>query len=315
VTGDSTFSELGASNQRRLRDQGVLSCDITERVTAPRALNSRAERLIRTTTGKQLQVSVPYGLRSPCFKLTLPQQRVVASLVVSDIEALAARVGPGHPAKGIGIAANQSATLLTTITQIAEGKVNKQPSLGTSQRRASVEDGGVPAFFRYQDPDGNIIRIFNPSDATPRNPDGSYAAETDVRPEGCLSSIELRGQVARPITMVVDGEDFEGKVFRITALGPAARLLGHEVSHVNRGIEGLCIVESGLLVLTLDEYEKLEPEVIDWSYPIEFRNVPYLELTDPTGHLDASHLQARLTDQGLFTPAGMPTPTGSTAEP
>lgn len=238
MTSDSTPSTLGASQQRSLRKQGILPCEITEEITVIRALDSQAERLIRTTTGKQLLVSALDGLRSPCFTITLPKQRVVALKVIRDIDDLAMRVGRGDPAKGIGIAANQSRTLVKEIRKIAKSKDEEQPLLDASQREYSVKNGAVPAFFRYQDPDGNVIRIFNPSDSTPRNPDGSYASETDVRPEGCLSSIELRGQMLRPITMIVDGQDLDGKTFRITARGPAARLLGHEVSHVNRGIGG-----------------------------------------------------------------------------
>lgn len=231
----------------------------------------------------------------------LPEQRGLGGIVMDDIEALAARVGPGHPAKGIGFAANQSTTLVTMIAQMAEGSVTEQPALEADQRKTAAENGSVPAFFRYQDPDGNVIRMFNPSDATPRNSDGSYAAETDVRPEGCLSSIDFRGQVIRPLTMIVDGEDLEGDIFRITARGPAARLIGHELSHVNHGIDGLCIIESGLPVLTLSEYEKLGPEIINWSYPTEYASGPYLDLSDPAGRLDAPHLRARLIDQRLFT--------------
>lgn len=306
MASESTFPGQGVSHQRVLHDQGILPCEITEDASASRTLDSRAVRLIHTTTGKQLVVSVPDGLRSPCFRITLPEQRVVASMVIRDIDKLAKRVGRGNPAIGIGIAANQSESLVKDIRQIA-AKVGEQPLLDASQSRASIEDGGVPAFFRYRDPDGNVIRIFNPKDSTPRNSDGSYASETDIQGEGCLSSIELRGQVRRPITMVVDGQDLEGKIFRITARGPAARLLGHEVSHVNGGIEGLCIVQGGLPVFTLDEYKKLKPEARDWLYPPGFKVMPYLELSDPAGYLDSSDLQVRLADQGLFTSAEMET--------
>ena len=278
------------------------TCGITAGGTAAPVPGSRAEKLISTTTGQQLLVSVPDGLRSPCFRITLPAQRDVANIVISDIEALAARVGPGSPAKGIGIAANQSETLVKTIRQMAKSTA-EEPQLDASQGKASVEDGGVPAFFRYYDPAGNIIRVFNPSDSTPRKPDGSYAAQTDVRPEGCLSSFEYRGQVLRPITIVIDGEDLDGEKFRIVARGPAGRLVGHEVSHVNRGIEGLCIIEGGLPVLAMDEYQKLGDDVINWVYPAGTTVTPFLELSDPAGHLDSAQLQARLISQGLFTPA------------
>lgn len=170
MTSDSAFLPQGVSRQRWLSERGIIPCEIGEDVTATRILDIRAERLIRTTTGEQLLVSIPKGLRSSCFRVTLPQQQVLASTVINDIDALAARVGRGDPAKGIGIAANQSESFVECIRQMAD----EQPLLDASQREASVKNGAVPAFFRYQDPDGNIIRIFNPSDSTPRNPDRSY---------------------------------------------------------------------------------------------------------------------------------------------
>src|SRR5215469_11233283 len=162
MTSESTLSEQGRSEQLRLRKVGIISCEITEDGATSRAPDGRTEKLIRATTGQQLLVSVPDGLRSPCFKIRLPEQRDVAAEVIKDIDDLAARVGPGHPAKGIGIAANQSKSLVETIRLKAKNTAG-QAQLDASQRKASAEEGGVPAFFRYQDPGGNVIRVFNPS--------------------------------------------------------------------------------------------------------------------------------------------------------
>lgn len=302
MTNDGAVAHPNASIQDELRALGVIPCDITKGVTASAAPDGPERRLIRLTTGEELLVSAPDGLRSPCFRLSLPAQGAVARIVISDIEALAERVGHGSPAKGIGLAANQSASLAPRIRELAREKADEAPLLSDAQRKASLGDGSVPAYFRYEDPHGNVIRMFNPVDATPRDPDGSYATETDVRGEGCLSSILFRGQMVRPVMMNVDGEDLEGQVFRVTARGPAARLLGHEVSHVTGGIDGLCIIEGGLPVIPLDEWDKLEPKIRDWQYHIDFTATPYLELSDPAGRLDSSHLSARLRDQGLFTP-------------
>jgi peptide deformylase len=300
---DKADIEPGPSAQAELRDRGLLPCEIGQHGISAAPLDSRFERVIEATTGERFVVSVPRGLRSPCFGLDLPSQRALAATVIGDVDALADRIGPGNPAKGIGIAANQSASLVTLIAQLAANEV-AEPSLRVDQRKASIDSGAVPAFFRYQDPTGNIIRVFNPSDATTREKDGSYAVETDLRAEGCLSSIEFRGRVIRPLTMVVDGQDLDGNRFRITARGPAARLLGHEVSHVTRGLAGLCVIEGGLPVFTLDEYERLGTEVVEWHYGFDFTVVPYLELSDPTNQLEPPELRSRLTDQGLFTPIG-----------
>jgi len=323
--GDVTSGQA----EQSLRDRGILSCEILDLAETSKTsefpeiidascapLASRtagstrstpapddpAERLIRTTTGKSVLVSVPEGLRSPCFALALPQQRALASIVMRDIEDLALRVGQGNPAKGIGIAANQSASLVSMMKRTAAGTGPLAASLSPSQRQAAAEDGRVPAFFRYRDPRDNVVRVFNPRSPAPSESGGQDAGATEVRPEGCLSAIELRGQVARPVVLTVDGEDLEGRPFRITARGPAARLIGHELSHVNRGIDGLCIIEGGLPVLPLDEYSKLKASIREWSFPMDFTTAPSLELSDPAGELDTGRLEERLIQQGLFTP-------------
>jgi hypothetical protein len=297
-------SHRSDSAQESLRTLGVLSCEFVEFPAEAPVPNEDMARVVETTAGKRLLVSVPDGLRSPCFRLTLPEQREIALMVIDDVEGVAGRIVEENPPKGTGTAANQSASLVNKIKQIAESQRFGQQSLYAEQRVASMQAGAVPAFFRYEDPHGNVIRVFNPRDSISSwRQDGIYTGETDIRPEGCHSSLQFRGQVTRPIIMAIDGEDLDGRIFRVTARGPAARLVGHEVSHVNRGIAGLCIIEEGLPVIPLEEYRRMGSDVTDWSYSIDFTSTNYLEFTDPEGRLHASVVTGRLIEQGLFTPA------------
>jgi peptide deformylase len=61
----------------------------------------------------------------------------------------------------------------------------------------------------------------------------SRGADTDKSEEGCLSIPGIRDVVERPSTVVVDALDAEGKPVRIEAEGFLARVLQHEVDHLN----------------------------------------------------------------------------------
>ena len=57
--------------------------------------------------------------------------------------------------------------------------------------------------------------------------------ETDKGEEGCLSIPGIRDLVERPSTCVVEGLDRQGRPVRIEAEGMLARILQHEVDHLN----------------------------------------------------------------------------------
>jgi peptide deformylase len=61
----------------------------------------------------------------------------------------------------------------------------------------------------------------------------STGEETDRAEEGCLSIPGLRDVVERPATVVVEALDLEGHPFRIEAEGLLARVLLHEIDHLN----------------------------------------------------------------------------------
>ena len=58
-------------------------------------------------------------------------------------------------------------------------------------------------------------------------------AETEKGEEGCLSIPGIRELVERPTTCVVDALDPEGKPVHLEADGFLARILQHEVDHLN----------------------------------------------------------------------------------
>lgn len=51
--------------------------------------------------------------------------------------------------------------------------------------------------------------------------------------EGCLSIPNIRDEVKRPETIIVEAMDLEGKVFKETATGWRARVIMHENDHLN----------------------------------------------------------------------------------
>ena len=61
----------------------------------------------------------------------------------------------------------------------------------------------------------------------------SLGSETDKSEEGCLSIPGVRDIVERPTSAVVEGLDIDGRPVRLEAEGFLARVLQHEVDHLN----------------------------------------------------------------------------------
>jgi len=61
----------------------------------------------------------------------------------------------------------------------------------------------------------------------------SLGDETDKSEEGCLSIPGIRDVVERPSRVVVEALNIEGKPIRLEAEGYLARILQHEVDHLN----------------------------------------------------------------------------------
>jgi peptide deformylase len=74
--------------------------------------------------------------------------------------------------------------------------------------------------------------------------------ETETAEEGCLSIPEIFGDVERPLRVVVEALDAQGKVYRADLAGYKARAVQHEIDHLD-GIlflDHLSAVKRALLV-------------------------------------------------------------------
>jgi peptide deformylase len=83
--------------------------------------------------------------------------------------------------------------------------------------------------------------------------------EQDRAEEGCLSMPGLREVVERPVHCVVEGLDREGKRARVEAEGLVARILQHEVDHID-GIMFLDRVSPLKRRMLLKKWQKVKPD-------------------------------------------------------
>ena len=65
------------------------------------------------------------------------------------------------------------------------------------------------------------------------NPEIVKAGGSDVDIEGCLSFPDLLGPVERYTWAIIKGQDIDGKKIRFRARGIVARVLQHEIDHLN----------------------------------------------------------------------------------
>jgi peptide deformylase len=85
------------------------------------------------------------------------------------------------------------------------------------------------------------------------------SAETERGEEGCLSLPGLKELVERPVRVVAQGLDAEGRPKRIEADGLLARILQHEVDHLN-GVLFIDRVTPLKRRMLLKKWEKTKPE-------------------------------------------------------
>ncbi|MBN1164186.1 MAG: peptide deformylase [Candidatus Krumholzibacteriota bacterium] len=100
----------------------------------------------------------------------------------------------------------------------AEGVGLAAPQVGISKQVAVVNpEPGNPKTLLY---------IVNPRMT-------SCSEETESVEEGCLSVPEVRGKVERPVEIELEYQDESGKEHRLTARGLLARIIQHEIDHLN----------------------------------------------------------------------------------
>lgn len=115
----------------------------------------------------------------------------------------------------------------------ADGAGLAAPQVGISKR-----------VIVYRD-ENDVFELINPVIVSSRGP------AVDI--EGCLSFPGLYGEVPRAEHVQVTGLNREGKEIRLDAKGFLARVLQHEIDH----LEGILFVDRATRLLTPEELEKL----------------------------------------------------------
>lgn len=125
----------------------------------------------------------------------LPDEVDEARRVVTELHSAAERVSSAHlSAKGEGFAA---------------------PQIGISRAAAIVRPAG-----------GDWITLLNPVVVR-------QSRETDEQYEGCLSFLDIRGMVPRPLSLYVEHQALDGQRHTTVFERGLARLVAHEIDHLN----------------------------------------------------------------------------------
>lgn len=77
--------------------------------------------------------------------------------------------------------------------------------------------------------------------------------DTELFAEGCLSIPGIHVDVERPTAVTVSGQDLSGKPIRLEAEGLLARILQHEIDHLN-----------GVLILDRTDRESRKTALREW---------------------------------------------------
>ena len=105
---------------------------------------------------------------------------------------------------------------------VANGVGLAAPQVGIRQRICIVR---VPACYEYEDSPETRLTLINPQIVR------AGGQEIDV--EGCLSFPDLIGDVPRYLAITVRAHDINGKVVKIKARDYVARVMQHEIDHLN----------------------------------------------------------------------------------
>lgn len=125
------------------------------------------------------------------------------------------------------------------------------PQIGVSLRVAVIELPADDEEEKEEEKDpysGKLIVLCNPEIVK------NWGEEEQQ--EGCLSMPEYVGEVSRAARVVVKAQDRRGKQIRVRAEGFMARVLQHEIDHLN----GMIFVDR---VESLDKLYRVEPSESD----------------------------------------------------
>lgn len=116
------------------------------------------------------------------------------------------------------------------------------PQIGISKRVIVLDDGN------------GLINLINPFIAGSNN-------QSEAMEEGCLSLPGIRVPVGRPTEVVVEGVTESGKPVRYEADALLARILQHEIDHLNGVliIDHLSTIQRSLIKSKLKKLEKGVP--------------------------------------------------------
>jgi peptide deformylase len=117
-----------------------------------------------------------------------------------------------HAANGVGLAAQQVGEALQ-ITVIDISQVEDRPS--TMKLNGEDVDPKAPM---------PLILV---------NPEIESAGETEIGTEGCLSFPEITGAIGRTKSVIARAQTLEGDKIELEANGLLARVIQHEVDHLN----------------------------------------------------------------------------------
>jgi peptide deformylase len=163
-------------------------------------------------------------LRQSARRFDLPSEADDARAVIADLENALDRVAAAHTfAKGMGIAA---------------------PQIGIPRAAAVVRSA-----------DGQLIVLLNPMVT-------ASSDETDEQFEGCLSFFDVRGQVARPLRIIVAATGLDGTTASTVFENGLARLVGHEIDHLD-GVLYTDLQPAGARLVPVEEYRGTGN---NWSY-------------------------------------------------
>ncbi|MFD0819128.1 peptide deformylase, partial [Micromonospora zhanjiangensis] len=103
----------------------------------------------------------------------------------------------------------------TGLHVFAKGMGIAAPQVGVGRRAALVRTAT-----------GRTLTLVNPTVA-------EESEDLDEQYEGCLSFFDVRGMVVRPVTIVVRHQDLAGRPLVTTFAEADARLVGHEIDHLD----------------------------------------------------------------------------------
>lgn len=165
-------------------------------------------------------------LRQPAQPFELPADEAVALDTVARLRAMLARLDELHPfSKGVGLAA---------------------PQIGLPWAATVV---------RAPEPGAEPLVLLNPRVV-------DAAVDTDEQYEGCLSYFDVRGLVPRPLRIDVEHARLDGSRVITTFDRAMARLVGHEIDH----LEGRLYVDRMPPGSTLVPVEQYRGTGQPWTY-------------------------------------------------